>query len=72
MIETYTPDLFAPQWPEVTKPTDGASAVWRKKRPDRKRVDDDDDDGFYWTQALHWDSNHNIFSQMLWLAKYTL
>ena len=42
MIETYTPNLFAAQWPEVTKPTDGTSAVWRKKRPGRKRVDDDD------------------------------
>ena len=48
MIETYTPNLFAAQWPEVTKPTDGASAVWRKKRPGRKRVDDDD------KQVLPW------------------
>ena len=42
MIETYTTNLFAAQWPEVTKPTDGASAVWMKKRTGRKCVDDDD------------------------------
>ena len=35
----YERDMYT-QWPKVTKPTDGTSAVWRKKQPGRKRVED--------------------------------
>ena len=32
--------MFAVQWPEVTKPIDGTSVVYRTKQPKQKRVGD--------------------------------